>query len=41
MPELVKEFVLRQFRGGPVKKTTLYINYYGKVDDFNNSKLGI
>ena len=24
MPEIVKEFVLRQFRGGPVKKTTLY-----------------
>ena len=25
-PEIVKEFVLRKFRGAPVKKNTLYVN---------------
>ena len=28
MPEIVKIFVLREFRGAPVKKDTLYITNY-------------
>ena len=30
MPEIVKRFVLRKFRGAPVKKITLYVHEEGQ-----------
>ena len=33
MPEIIKGFVLRKFRGAPVKKVTLYVPAGNAEDD--------